>query len=81
MNAAQRSLAARAAAYRLHSLVDSKEHIKPARAGFIAKFEREVDPHSQLSPAERQRRAQAALKSHMLTLARKSANARRAKKG
>jgi hypothetical protein len=46
----------------------------PARRGFLRRFE-PTDPN--LSPQERQRRAEAALKAHMVRLARLSAKARR----
>jgi hypothetical protein len=49
----------------------------PALAGFLAKFEREVDPDGRLTPAERKRRAEAARRAHMTRLALKSAAARR----
>ncbi len=68
---------ARLAAYTLHSRVDGAEHTKPAQRGFLAKFERQVDPERQLSEEERQRRAHAALKAHMTRLALRSAKARR----
>jgi hypothetical protein len=48
----------------------------PARAGFIRRFEREVDPHSLLTTEERARRAGAAMKAHMATLSLRSAQAR-----
>jgi len=47
-----------------------------ARRGFMARFT-PTDPD--LSPQERQRRAEAALKAYMAKLARKSAMARRAR--
>ena len=40
----QRSLRARAAAYRLHSLYDSAELTDKARAAFNDRFTRQVDP-------------------------------------
>ena len=43
----------------------------------MARFERQVDPDHLLSPAERQRRAEAAKKAYFLGLALKSARARR----
>ena len=51
----------------------------PARRAFLARFEREVDPQGELSPAERAARAENALKAHMarMRLAR-AAKARRA---
>lgn len=36
-----------------------------ARAGFMARFEREVDPDNQLPAGERARRAESAMKAHM----------------
>ncbi len=51
-----------------------------ARAGFVHRFEAEVDPDGTLPPEERQRRANAALRAHMAhmaQLARKSALKRR----
>jgi len=50
----------------------------PARAGFLARFLREVDAASPgLADPERQRRAHALLRAHMSRLARLSALARR----
>lgn len=72
-----RSRAARIAALTRHAFNDTVESTKPARAGFGAKFAREVDPDGVLPPDERARRAQRALRAHMLTLAAKSAAARR----
>lgn len=51
----------------------------PARAAFIARFERLVDPEGVLPPAERRKRAESAKKAHMLRLAVASAAARRRK--
>lgn len=48
-----------------------------ARDGFLARFVLEVDPNSELSNEERQRRALAARKAHMARLARLSAESRR----
>ena len=44
MTPAERSLRARMAAYRLHATHDPKETTAAARAAFLARFEREVDP-------------------------------------
>lgn len=49
----------------------------PARAGFLARFEREVDPDNQLDPEERRTRAVYARKAYMADLAARSAAARR----
>ena len=56
---------------------DPREYTQAARAGFLRKFEREVDPDGTLSAEERQRRAEAARRAHMLRLAYASAKARR----
>ena len=56
---------------------DPKDMTAPARRGFLARFERQVDPDGALPAEERERRAQAALKSHMARLALSSADARR----
>ncbi len=52
---AQRSLRSRLAAYSLHAQRDSKETTQAARAAFLNRFEREVDPDGSLPPAERAR--------------------------
>ena len=54
-----------------------EELVRDARAGFLAKWEREADPDGVLSPAERARRADALYRAHMTRLAMKSAQARR----
>jgi hypothetical protein len=57
---------------------DRSARTKPARDTFISRFERLVDPDGTLPPDERRRRAQHALRAHMLRLAKRSAMARRA---
>jgi hypothetical protein len=54
---------------------------RPAREGFYAKFEREVDPDGLLTPRERAKRAEFARKAHMQRMALKSVQARRRRKG
>lgn len=78
---AERSLRARAAAYRLHSLYDSRELTANARAAFGDRFARQVDPDGALPEAERQRRAECARKAYYAALAAKSARARRLRRG
>ena len=73
------TIRARRAAHALHAQRDSRETTERARAAFLARFEREVDPEGQLPPAERAKRADHALRAYMLGLALKSAKARRAK--
>jgi hypothetical protein len=53
--------------------------LAPARAGFRRRFENLVDPERRLDPAEREVRADRARRAYMLTLAARSAEARRAK--
>ena len=59
------------------ALYSPEELTGKARAGFLQRFENEVDPNGTLTPEERCRRAQAALRAHMAQLARKSALKRR----
>lgn len=56
---------------------NTDEMIAPARAGFLAKFEREVDPDGELDAGERARRADCAMRAHMARLALKSVKARK----
>ena len=64
-----RSMRARMAAYLLHANRDPRETTKAARAAFLGKFERDVDPEGILPPSERARRAEAARKAHFARLA------------
>jgi len=73
---AERVLIARQGGYAVHSKYDSRDLTKPARRAWASKWEREVDPLLELDPTERARRAKAALKAHMIGLARLSAKAR-----
>jgi hypothetical protein len=79
---ARRALRARMAAHHLHArIVDEAAHTAPARAAFLGRFEREVDPEGVLDPRERARRAQHARKAYFLRLALASAHARQARRG
>jgi hypothetical protein len=80
LSPAERSLIARAAAYRLHSLYDSRELTANARAAFADRFARQVDPDRLLPEDERHRRAECAPKAYYSALAAKSARARRARR-
>jgi hypothetical protein len=76
-----RVLRARIAAHLLHSQIsDEAEHTAPARAAFLSRFEREVDPEGVLDPEERARRADHAKKAYFLRLALASRKARADKK-
>lgn len=55
---------------------DRSARTRPAREAFLKRFEREVDPDGKLPPDERRRRAEHALRAHMLRL-RKRANVAR----
>ena len=79
MTPAERKLRAQVAANTRWSKEDPKEQAARMRAGFDARFEREVDPDGVLSPAERERRAAAAKRAYMQRLALKSARARRSR--
>ena len=72
-----RALRARMAAHVLHAQVsDEAEHTAPARAAFLSRFEREIDPDGLLDPDERARRAEHAKKAYFLRLALASRKAR-----
>jgi hypothetical protein len=56
---------------------DRAARTEPGRKGFLARFEREVDPDGVLSEEERARRAEHARKAYMQKLALTSAARRR----
>lgn len=58
-----------------------KTNTRPARAAWLRKFEREVDPRGELNPAERARRAEYARRAYMTRLSAKGVAARQAKTG
>ncbi len=67
---------ARAGGFARAALYTPAEIVGPARRGFLARFVHQVDPDLQLDDTERERRAKAALRSHMQALALKSSLAR-----
>jgi hypothetical protein len=75
LSPSERSLRARAAAHALHA--QGRTSTKAGTVAFLARFERQVDPEGVLTPEERTRRAEHALKSHMAGLALKASRARR----
>ncbi|MBM0203227.1 hypothetical protein JNW90_08985 [Micromonospora sp. STR1s_5] len=76
-----RRIAAQVAAHtRWAHTADRKAATAPARAAFIERFERQVDPNNELDPAERALRAESAKKAHFLRMALKSAESRKAKR-
>jgi hypothetical protein len=74
----ERSLRARLASHAgWANTTDVLARTRPGRDKAYERFEREVDPAGSLSPEERARRANHALKAHMYRLALASAKARR----
>jgi len=77
MTPAQRSQRARIAAYASWANTpDPAKRTAAARKSSLGRFERQVDPDGTLNPAERQRRAQHAMRAHMQRMAYLSAKAR-----
>lgn len=52
-----------------------------ARAGFLARFERQVDPDGTMPADEREKRARRLMRAHMIQLARKSRTKRTTRLG
>ena len=75
----QRRLRGRIGGFRVHALHGDTG--ARARAEFLARFEREVDPLGLLMPEEREKRAGAARRAYFARLAFLSAKARSAKSG
>jgi hypothetical protein len=73
---ADMALRGRIGAYRLHATHDPRETTVNARAAFLGRFEREVDPEGILPQSERQRRAEYARRAYFAQLARASAVSR-----
>lgn len=71
----------RIGAFRLHATHDPRETTAKARATFLQRFEREVDPEGVLPEDERRRRAEYARRAHFARLARASARARSTNRG
>lgn len=57
--------------------VDRTAATTPGTTGFLARFEREVDPDGVLTPPERARRAKNALSAYMADLSRRGTRARK----
>lgn len=78
----ERVMRSKAAAHALWARnPDRAAHTAPARQAFLDRFEREVDPSGVLDPKERARRAENAKKAYYTSLALKSAQARRRRRG
>jgi hypothetical protein len=80
LSPAERSLRARLAVHTLHASRDARETTAAARAGFLARFEREVDPDGRLERNERRRRAEHARRAYFARLSMAAAAARRTKR-
>jgi hypothetical protein len=80
LSPAERSLRARLAVHTLHATRDASRTTTLARAGFLARFEREVDPDLRLDPTERRRRAEHARRAYFIRLSLAAIAARRAKR-
>lgn len=79
MTPAQRRMRASAAALTRWAKTDDRQAAtKPARVGYMARWEREVDPDGVLPIDERAKRASLALKAHMTGLALRSSKSRSA---
>ena len=76
----ERSLRARLAAHTLHAGHEARQTTATARAGFLARFERQVDPAGVLDPSERRRRAEHARRAYFIRLSLAAVAARRAKR-
>jgi hypothetical protein len=81
LNPSERSLRARIAAHTRWSRSDPVAGTAAARAAFLDRFEREVDPDGLLSNAERARRAASLRKAYFTRLALKSARSRARRTG
>ena len=80
LSPAERSLRARLAVHTLHATGDARQATALARAGFLARFERQVDPDGTLDPGERRRRAEHARRAYFIRLSLAAIAARRAKR-
>jgi hypothetical protein len=80
LSPAERSLRARLAVHTLHATRDPRQATALARAGFLARFEREVDPDGVLDQSERRRRAEHARRAYFIRLSLAAIAARRARR-
>ena len=80
LTAVQRSTRARAAAHtRWAQEPDRKAATKPARKGFMARWENQVDPERKLAADIRAKLADSAMRSYMSSLALRSSKAAKAR--
>lgn len=81
MTPAERSLRGRAGAFAMLARNDPRETSRAGRSAAWLRFLDQVDPERTLPEAERQRRAEAARKSHMCSIALASLRARARRSG
>ena len=77
LSPSERSMRAQIAANTRWSKEDPAQQVAVLRRGFFQKFLDQVDPNGVLPEAERVRRAESAMRAHMLKLSFKAAKARR----
>lgn len=78
----ERSLRGQIAAHESWAKTENRSaRTEAARKAALDRFEREVDPRGELTPAERAKRAEHARKAYFARLALKSAQARRRRGG
>jgi hypothetical protein len=80
MTPAERRLRGQAGAYAMHARHDVRETSKAGRDAAWERFVDQVDPDRTLPEGERYRRAEAARRSHMSSIALKSVQARQARR-
>jgi hypothetical protein len=80
MSPAERRLRGRAGAFAMLARNDPRETSRAGRDAAWARFLDQVDPDRQLPEGERDRRAEAARRSHMASIALKSVQARAARR-
>jgi hypothetical protein len=80
LSPSERSLRARLAAHAMHARHDARRTTANARATFLARFEREVDPDGTLAPEERRRRAEHARSAYFARLSLAASAARRSRR-
>lgn len=77
----ERSMSASILAHRSWARTkDRSARTAPARRALLERFELEVDPHGEMTPADRAAAAENARRAHYRTLALASARARRARR-
>ena len=79
MTPEQRRRRARLGALALHAQGKANRDTTAAARAAAARFEHQVDPDGSLAPAERERRASAARRAHMIRLSQAAADKRKSR--